>query len=176
LPASRPGLARVDAVVFHSACGIRALTVIPAELEAARRVLQIDDDSREKDPDGTVYFRGAVRSERAHRDHAIALTCSVAKGSDTASSDIDVLIVSDHLSLEEAFALFEPAEARLGRKISPTIYTSEELPRRRRERQPFLTRVLGDKHHVLLGSADATGLPGLRKPRTLAPAGRPTGK
>jgi len=54
---------------------IVVLTVIPAELEAARRVLQIDDDSREKDPDGTVYFRGAVRSELAGRDYTIALTC-----------------------------------------------------------------------------------------------------
>ncbi|HEX7843352.1 MAG TPA: AAA family ATPase [Kofleriaceae bacterium] len=51
------------------------LTVIPAELEAARRVLQIDDGSREKAPDGTVYFRGVVRSERAGKDYAIALTC-----------------------------------------------------------------------------------------------------
>jgi len=33
------------------------LTVIPAELDAARRVLQIDDLDREKDTDGTVYFR-----------------------------------------------------------------------------------------------------------------------
>ncbi len=82
---------------------------------------------------------------------------SVAKGSDTTSSDIDVLIVSDRLSLEAAFALFEPVEARLGRKVSPTIYTPEEFLRRRSEQQPFLTRVLGGKHHVLLGSADAVG-------------------
>jgi hypothetical protein len=39
------------------------LTVILAELDAARRVLQIDDLDREKDTDGTVYFRGAVRSK-----------------------------------------------------------------------------------------------------------------
>ncbi len=52
------------------------LTVIPAELEAARRVLRIDNDSREKDiADGTVYFHGAVRSELANRDYTVALTC-----------------------------------------------------------------------------------------------------
>ncbi len=82
---------------------------------------------------------------------------SVAKGTDAASSDIDVLIVSEHLSLEDAFALFAPVEARLGRKVSPTIYTSEEFLRRRRERHPFLTRVLEGKHHILLGSVDAVG-------------------
>jgi nucleoside phosphorylase len=51
------------------------LTVIPPELEAARRVLQISDDSREKAPDGTVYFHGAVRSALAKRDYAVTLTC-----------------------------------------------------------------------------------------------------
>ncbi len=52
------------------------LTVIPAELDAARRVLQIDDAGREKAPgDGTVYFRGVVRSELANRDYTVVLTC-----------------------------------------------------------------------------------------------------
>jgi len=57
---------RVDIVV---------LTVMPVELEAARRALQIDDASRKKEADGTVYLRGTVRSELAGREYAIALTC-----------------------------------------------------------------------------------------------------
>jgi nucleoside phosphorylase len=51
------------------------LTVIPAELKAVYRVLQIDHKSREKAPDGTVYFRGAVRSGLVGRDYIVALTC-----------------------------------------------------------------------------------------------------
>jgi predicted nucleotidyltransferase len=96
----------------------------------------------------------------ADRVRLALLYGSVAKGSDAAGSDIDVLIVSDHLSLEAAFALFEPVEARLGRKVSPTIYTSEEFLRRRREHHPFLARVLEGKHHVLIGSLDAAGSAG----------------
>ena len=46
------------------------LTVIPAELGAARRALGIGDHGREKDGDGTVYFRGAVHSALAGRDYA----------------------------------------------------------------------------------------------------------
>lgn len=49
------------------------LTVIPAEFEAARRVLQLGDNSWEKAPDGTIYFRGTVRSELVGRDYTIAL-------------------------------------------------------------------------------------------------------
>jgi predicted nucleotidyltransferase len=80
---------------------------------------------------------------------------SIAKETDTASSDIDVLLVSDDLTLDEAFAALLSAEQRLGRRVSPTLYTSAEYLRRRRERQPFLTRVLGGKHVVLVGNEDA---------------------
>ncbi|HWO20125.1 MAG TPA: 5'-methylthioadenosine/S-adenosylhomocysteine nucleosidase [Kofleriaceae bacterium] len=61
------------------------LTVIPAEMEAARRVLQLDEGSREEDPDGTVYFRGTVRSELVRRDYAIALTCIGTAGNPSAA-------------------------------------------------------------------------------------------
>lgn len=79
---------------------------------------------------------------------------SVARQTDVSSSDIDVLLVSDTLTQEEAFALFEDAEDRLGRKIHPTIYTREEFGRRRRNRNPFLEQVLSGKHVVLTGSVD----------------------
>jgi predicted nucleotidyltransferase len=77
---------------------------------------------------------------------------SVAKETDTAVSDIDVLVVSDDLALEEVFAALQGAEGRLGRRVNPMLYTREEFRRRRRDGQPFLTRVLEGKHVVLLGS------------------------
>jgi predicted nucleotidyltransferase len=80
---------------------------------------------------------------------------SMAKGDDTALSDVDVLIVSDDLTLEEVFAALAVAEKRLGRRVSPTLYTRAEFRRRRREKHPFLTKVLAGKHIVLFGDADA---------------------
>jgi predicted nucleotidyltransferase len=109
---------------------------------------------------GVAQALAAALQPVADRVRLALLYGSVAKGTDAASSDIDVLIVSDRLSLEAAFAIFEPVEARLGRKVSPTIYTSEEFLQRWRERQPFLTRVLEGKHHVLMGSVDAAGSSG----------------
>ncbi len=76
---------------------------------------------------------------------------SLAKGTDTSSSDIDVLLVSDDLTQEEAFALFQDTEMRLGRRISPTIYTRREFAERLRDRSHFLTKVLSGKHVVLIG-------------------------
>jgi predicted nucleotidyltransferase len=67
---------------------------------------------------------------------------SVAKGSETASSDIDVLLVSDSLKLEDVYGAVTEVERSLARKVNPTLYTSSEFSRRRRDRNPFLKRVL----------------------------------
>ena len=73
------------------------LTVIPAELEAARRVLQLDDRGWEKDPfDGTVYHRGTVRSELANRGYAIALTCIGGAGNPSAAAATASAIAKYH--------------------------------------------------------------------------------
>ena len=54
-----------------------------------------------------------------------ALYGSVARHADSASSDSDVLVVSDALTLEQTFEALEPAERRLGRRINPTLFTSD---------------------------------------------------
>lgn len=80
---------------------------------------------------------------------------SVARGTDRADSDIDLLLVSDRMSLEDVFALLGPVEEELGRKISPTVYTVDEFDQRVREGNPFLKRVLAGTHIVLKGDMDA---------------------
>ena len=56
---------------------------------------------------------------------------SVAKGTDTASSDIDLLIVADGLTLEDLYSALIPVEADLDRRIHPTLYTSREFADRK---------------------------------------------
>lgn len=79
---------------------------------------------------------------------------SVAKGTDTASSDIDLLVVADELTLEALFSALAPAEASLDRKINPTLYTSREFDARRAAGNHFLTRVLEGEHLMLIGPDD----------------------
>ena len=74
--------------------------------------------------------------------HGAWLYGSVAKGSDRAQSDIDVLVVADDLTLEHLYAALGPAEKKLGRTVSPTLYTLKEFQRRRNAKSPFLTKVL----------------------------------
>jgi len=77
---------------------------------------------------------------------------SVVKGTDTAASDIDVLIVADGVTLEEVYAALAPAETELGRTISPTLYTPQEFEQRKATNNAFLARVLANERLVLLGS------------------------
>jgi predicted nucleotidyltransferase len=91
----------------------------------------------------------------AKRVRAAWLYGSVAKGADRAQSDIDVLIVADNLTLEEVYAAIGPAEKRLGRAVSPTLYTPKEFERRRAARNPFLAKVLAGERILLIGSEDA---------------------
>ncbi len=80
---------------------------------------------------------------------------SVAKGTDTARSDIDLLIVTDDLTFEDVYAELAPAEKLLARPVNPTILTPKEFLDRKRAGQAFLTRVLSGEHIVLFGSEDA---------------------
>lgn len=89
------------------------------------------------------------------RIHAAVLYGSVAKRSDSAASDIDVMIVADGFTLESIYAALAPAEKRLGRSVSPTLYTVKEFRRRRAAGNPFLSKVLAGPHKLLIGNADA---------------------
>ena len=76
---------------------------------------------------------------------------SVAKQTDTARSDIDVMLVGNDLLLSQVLATLEPAEAQLGRKINPSCYSPQEFERRRAEPDSFVNRVLSQPILPLIG-------------------------
>jgi predicted nucleotidyltransferase len=77
---------------------------------------------------------------------------SVAKREEAASSDVDLLIVSDALTLEKLYAVLAVVEHEIARKINVTLYTSQEFQQRRKEEHPFLAKVLAGEHWVLMGA------------------------
>lgn len=78
---------------------------------------------------------------------------SVAKGTDTATSDIDLMLVGKRLLLSEVLERLLPLESQLGRKINPTLFTRGEYKRRRAEKDSFLNRVLSQPVIPLIGEA-----------------------
>ena len=79
---------------------------------------------------------------------------SIAKRSDTATSDIDLLVVSDTLSYADLFRELEQVGKRLGREVNPTVYSREELARRTKQGNAFVTRMLAQSKIWLIGSKD----------------------
>ena len=93
---------------------------------------------------------------RALSDHADAIRYafiygSVAKGTDTASSDIDVMVIADGLSYSDLFEVLIRAEETLGRKVSPTLYTPDDFLKKVQGDNHFVTRVLDQPKIDLLG-------------------------
>jgi len=78
---------------------------------------------------------------------------SVAKQTDTAQSDIDVMLICENLLLGDVLERLVPLEAQLGRKINPTCYTPADFERRRAETDSFVNRVLTQPILPLLGDA-----------------------
>lgn len=91
----------------------------------------------------------------AQQLHAAFIYGSVAKGLDTAASDIDLLAISDDLSYADLMAALHPTIERLGRPINPTIYTRSGLTERIRAKNSFVTRVLAQPRLWLIGNDDA---------------------
>jgi predicted nucleotidyltransferase len=78
---------------------------------------------------------------------------SVARGEDTARSDIDLMIVGEVMLSELANALHE-AEAQLRRTVAPTIYEEQEFRDRVHTGQHFLSQVLKRPKVFLVGDED----------------------
>lgn len=79
---------------------------------------------------------------------------SVAKRADTATSDIDLMVISDNVGYEELYTALEPVTTQLGRSVNPTVYTSRQLAKRRLDDHSFITRVRDQPKVWLIGSDD----------------------
>lgn len=78
---------------------------------------------------------------------------SVAKASDTASSDIDLFIVSESLGLETLYEALLPIEAKLARRLNVTLYSPTDFELKLREKNSFIENVLSGPTIHLLGKA-----------------------
>lgn len=79
---------------------------------------------------------------------------SVAKGSDTAESDIDLMLISDQLTYPDLLVSFSELESQLGRQINSTIYTVEEFRSKLTAENNFVARVIEQPQIFLIGSQD----------------------
>ncbi|NQY27293.1 MAG: nucleotidyltransferase domain-containing protein [Piscirickettsiaceae bacterium] len=79
---------------------------------------------------------------------------SIAKGEESASSDIDLMVLTDNLSYSDLMTVLVDAEERLARPINPTIYTPLQFRERVDKDNSFLTRVIAQPKLWLKGNDD----------------------
>lgn len=106
--------------------------------------------------------RDALRLFAARIDAAF-IYGSIAAATHTSKSDIDLFLIGDVRLSEIADALTE-AEAKLGRTISPALYSRQEFVEKAAEKHHFITTVLERPKIFVIGNqgdldALATGKP-----------------
>lgn len=84
---------------------------------------------------------------------------SIARQEDTASSDVDVMIISDALGYSDVYAAMEHAASLLARKVNPTVYSRAEWMQRLKQRNAFATRVAKQPKLWLIGSEATFDVP-----------------
>jgi predicted nucleotidyltransferase len=96
----------------------------------------------------------AALAPLAYRIRAAFVYGSVAKREDTASSDVDLMIVSDEVGYPELFSALEPLQVRLRRTVNPQVYSSAELSKKISEKNSFVVRVLAQPKIWIFGDED----------------------
>lgn len=83
---------------------------------------------------------------------------SIAKQEDTASSDIDLMLVSDTLTFGDAILALQAATEQLGREVNPNIFTPQDFAKRLKEGGSFVSRVMAQPKIWLIGGPDDLAL------------------
>lgn len=78
---------------------------------------------------------------------------SVASGQDTASSDIDLMVIGS-VSFEEVVSAVYPCHSMLGREINPSVYSISDFAQKIKEKNAFITQVMEQPKLMILGRED----------------------
>lgn len=103
---------------------------------------------------GVADVLRAALAPLAKQVRAAFIYGSLAKGTDTASSDIDLMIIGDNITYPDVIGALEKSGSSLGREINPTLYKPGELQKKVADGNGFLGRVLQQPRIFLLGSDD----------------------
>ena len=79
---------------------------------------------------------------------------SVSKGSETKSSDIDLMLIGSDLSYGLVVEVLMPLEEPLKRSINPTIYEMKDFLAKLENDNSFITRVMEQQKIMIKGSED----------------------
>ena len=79
---------------------------------------------------------------------------SIAKGTDRAGSDVDLMVISDRLDTATLFEILQPVERTLARRVSPTVMSRREWRAKLSDRSSFVSRVAAEPRLFVIGTED----------------------
>jgi len=82
---------------------------------------------------------------------------SIAKQTDTADSDIDLMIIGDDLAYSDVMNSLIPVEKQLQRTINPSIYTWEDFKHKQEQGNSFLNRITEQEKIIIIGEDHGAG-------------------
>jgi predicted nucleotidyltransferase len=107
----------------------------------------------------TVGLADVVRDALAPLAEKIDLAFvfgSVAQGRETATSDVDVMVLGK-LPFARVVGALSPLRTRLGREINPVVMTRTDFRNKHRGKDRFVARVAKEPKIFLIGTADDFG-------------------
>lgn len=78
---------------------------------------------------------------------------SIARGTETPASDVDLLVITEH-SFGDVVRALHSTQTSLGREVNPVVYTPAELLDHATQQQPFVMNLLAGPTILLHGSSD----------------------
>jgi predicted nucleotidyltransferase len=91
---------------------------------------------------------------------------SIARGTDTAQSDIDLMIIGHDLDYGSIFAALQKTERVLSRPINPNLMTKSEWKRKLADKSSFIVKILEQPKLFVFGTEEeleGIGQPGSRR-------------
>jgi predicted nucleotidyltransferase len=77
---------------------------------------------------------------------------SVAKGTDTADSDIDLIVIGDDLNFSDLYTAAENAGRKLGRKVNPLFLSPEDWQRKTADKESVFGKIGHSPKTFIIGS------------------------
>jgi predicted nucleotidyltransferase len=98
-------------------------------------------------------LRAALQPLAKHIEAAFVYG-SIAKGSDKAGSDIDLMIIADDLAYGDIYKALQKAEDQLHRPVNPNLMTMREWRRKSADETAFAGKIARQPRLFIIGEAD----------------------
>jgi predicted nucleotidyltransferase len=102
---------------------------------------------------GVASVIHAALSPRATEIYCAFIFGSFARGDQISTSDVDLFVIGN-IGFGDLVECLYKVQDKLGREVSPTVYSKDEVLNKLRDGNPFVTEVMAGSKIFVIGDAD----------------------